>query len=281
MNRSQDKEYVDKLQTNIQNMYFQKVKDLGATIDNLSSVTGEDVRLVKRWESRDRTIRLYNWKAVTSHYNIKTPELDKLLIEHDSYLRSLFIEMEKTYKNLIRSVVQRRYYKFKRVVEIGDLMQEVWLHVWRGLDAYDVSVSPVPWLYISIRSACSRLSKWYFDTEKRGTFGDTLSLDYCYSNKSGDEENATLLDILADDSYNIFDSLEEDELVTGFFEKYISDREMDILEKRFFMGHTLVEVGESCGISRERVRQIEERAINKIRAGLIEKFKRGFVHGLD
>ena len=45
-----------------------------------------------------------------------------------------------------------------------------------------------------------------------------------------------------------------------------------------FKGMTLNEVGEEMGISRERVRQIEERALRKLKFELI---RRGILHTKD
>lgn len=45
----------------------------------------------------------------------------------------------------------------------------------------------------------------------------------------------------------------------------LSDREYSIIRKRFYDGRTLESVGQEIGVSRERVRQIEEGALNKLR----------------
>jgi len=55
--------------------------------------------------------------------------------------------------------------------------------------------------------------------------------------------------------------------VLGESMKDLSDREQDILRHRFINQETYEEVGKSFGITRERVRQIEARALEKLREG--------------
>jgi RNA polymerase primary sigma factor len=49
----------------------------------------------------------------------------------------------------------------------------------------------------------------------------------------------------------------------------LSDREREVLEMRFGLrdgqGHTLEEVGQFFGVTRERIRQIEAKALRKLR----------------
>jgi RNA polymerase primary sigma factor len=51
----------------------------------------------------------------------------------------------------------------------------------------------------------------------------------------------------------------------------LSPREQDIIRMRFGLGdnvpHTLEEVGSVMGVSRERIRQLEKRALSKLRQG--------------
>ena len=50
---------------------------------------------------------------------------------------------------------------------------------------------------------------------------------------------------------------------------FLSDREREVLEMRFGLNdgkdHTLEEVGKSFGVTRERIRQIEAKALRKLR----------------
>ncbi len=83
---------------------------------------------------------------------------------------------------------------------------------------------------------------------------------------------AELVDLLADDSTHSPDSeIEENmksERIQQFLEQ-LEERERKIIQLRFGLGkeeqHTLEEVAEKFGITRERVRQIESIALKKIR----------------
>ncbi len=60
--------------------------------------------------------------------------------------------------------------------------------------------------------------------------------------------------------------------------KVLSTREEKVIEKRFGLNHdgfqTLEEISKQLGISRERVRQLEQRALNKLRrAGKGKQFR--------
>ena len=104
--------------------------------------------------------------------------------------------------------------------------------------------------------------------EANRTAADTLSLD----TPVGDEEDTSI------------GSFEEDERTPGPADatsnamlaealrdilSTLTDREADVLRMRFGMedgrAHTLEEVGQSFGVTRERIRQIENKAIRKLR----------------
>lgn len=61
----------------------------------------------------------------------------------------------------------------------------------------------------------------------------------------------------------------ENEEVVGFVEKYLSPREQEILKIRYGLDdgvpRTLAETGRIIGVSRERIRQIEKRALHKLK----------------
>ena len=58
----------------------------------------------------------------------------------------------------------------------------------------------------------------------------------------------------------------------------MGDREATVLRMRFGLGdtepHTLKEIGERLGLTRERVRQIETEALNKLADGLSDPRER-------
>ncbi|MFM2293513.1 MAG: hypothetical protein RIS29_3326 [Bacteroidota bacterium] len=97
-------------------------------------------------------------------------------------------------------------------------------------------------------------------------------------------EDNSLLDVMVnDDSPNADRSLineslsKEIERVLAFT---LSDRERDIVKKFFGIGvaeMTLEEIGDEFGLTRERVRQIKEKAIRKLRPNAKSKLLKGFL----
>ena len=94
-----------------------------------------------------------------------------------------------------------------------------------------------------------------------------LSVDAPFS----DEEEGTLLDVLSDDCFPntddklIYESLQKEVLIAL---SKLSTRQREIIKMLFGIGckeFTFDEVSEKFGITRERVRQIKEQAIKKLR----------------
>jgi RNA polymerase sigma-32 factor len=97
----------------------------------------------------------------------------------------------------------------------------------------------------------------------------------------GDDNEATLIDFLADDSHTPEEQLAQVEYSRVLKEKMerfaenLKDKELAIFQQRLLTDQplTLREIGEKYSISRERVRQIEERVKKKLRAYLSKEFK--------
>ena len=96
----------------------------------------------------------------------------------------------------------------------------------------------------------------------------------------GEEEENQILDLVQNDSVASPDAaveaLFDKERVENLMEK-MSDRERRVLDMRFGLDngktHTLAEVADKLGVSRERIRQIEEEAIKKLRRYVKEQEK--------
>jgi len=74
--------------------------------------------------------------------------------------------------------------------------------------------------------------------------------------------------------------------VRGLLEKVVKDpRELEILKLRFGLeekgDYSLREIGKRYGVSRERIRQIQERALNRLRAPAEKRGLRGYLELLD
>ena len=104
--------------------------------------------------------------------------------------------------------------------------------------------------------------------EANRTAADTLSLDM----PVGDEEDTTIGSFVEDDkSPGPADATSNALLAEALSEilETLTEREADVLRMRFGMydgrTHTLEEVGQIFGVTRERIRQIENKAIRKLR----------------
>jgi len=97
--------------------------------------------------------------------------------------------------------------------------------------------------------------------------GKNVSVDAPF----GEAEDGTLLDVLQNsDSPKVDNSLIRESLTTEIERIFatLSDRESEILKDSFGIGRqelTLEEIGIKFGLTRERVRQIREKAIRKLR----------------
>lgn len=87
----------------------------------------------------------------------------------------------------------------------------------------------------------------------------------------GDEEDATMGDLIPDNTYNpVAEAMREaDKQVILSVLNTLTEKERDVMTLRFGIGTdnplTLEEVGEKYNVTRERIRQIENRALKKLR----------------
>lgn len=105
------------------------------------------------------------------------------------------------------------------------------------------------------------------------TFSRTFSINSeVYNSSNGEDSKIEFVDIIEDESLNLENSLffsEMSALLNELLNKYLTEKERFVLKYRYgFIDsktHTLEEVGEHLGVTRERVRQLEMRAMSKIR----------------
>ena len=100
----------------------------------------------------------------------------------------------------------------------------------------------------------------------------------------GDEEDTTLGDFIEDNSITApDDSATEDNLkeATDGILGSLTGREAKVLRMRFGIGmntdHTLEEVGKQFDVTRERIRQIEAKALRKLRHPTRSSHLKGFL----
>ncbi len=98
---------------------------------------------------------------------------------------------------------------------------------------------------------------------------DSTSLDMQMS----DDGIGLLVDLIEDENSispsEAVSQILQREKIEELFDIYLSEREIKILKLRFGLedscAHTLDEIGEQLGVTRERVRQLEKQAIQKIK----------------
>jgi RNA polymerase primary sigma factor len=111
-----------------------------------------------------------------------------------------------------------------------------------------------------------------------------------YETPVGEEQNTPMIDFIADPTipppvYEVaLNMLKSD--VGDLLQKAVTDpRELKILEMRFGLHdadtYSLREIGKKYGVSRERIRQIEDRALRRLRAPAEERELRGYLELLD
>ena len=102
--------------------------------------------------------------------------------------------------------------------------------------------------------------------EEMNLFQDIYSIDDKIDKNNKDGIN--LIDTIGKEDTNIFFGIEMEALHTNLFEimnKCLDDREKLVLIERFGNSKTEEEVGKILGVTKERVRQIQEKALVKMR----------------
>ena len=91
-----------------------------------------------------------------------------------------------------------------------------------------------------------------------------ISLDEVYYNDANEE--LRLDEHIADNEHSIEKWIDHTDLLDAI--KLLEDREREILNLRYFMGKTQMEVSDSVGISQAQVSRLEKNALNHIKNSL-------------
>lgn len=165
----------------------------------------------------------------------------------------------------IRQSITRAIADQSRIIRIPVHMKEQMNKISKAMRKYATDNGREP----SVRELCEYLDmKEDKLQEILKLYGDTVSLD----TPVGEEDDSVLIDFVADNNTpEQFETVEKimlgeqlDELLGE-----LSDREQRVIRLRFGFEDgriwTLEEVGQEYNVTRERIRQIEARAINRIR----------------
>mgnify|MGYP003291722341 CR=1 FL=1 len=148
-------------------------------------------------------------------------------------------------------------------------------------DLLAIALCKVAVYYNCERSEFSTLAFTFFDnachneykrnsTLIRKPINGVVSLNYEYSS-SDDGSSCCLQDLLEDDC-NLEESICNKLYVQNaisFINKDLSEKERYIMYSLFIDKKTLQVIGDECGITKERVRQIKERVLERLRRKLI------------
>lgn len=114
----------------------------------------------------------------------------------------------------------------------------------------------------------------------RRSYNFTVSIDQSCVDEDGHE----LSDLIAAESMTLEESVDQTDLKQRVAEqlRILNDREREILRMRFgfadYSSSSLAEISSVIGVSRERVRQIEQRALSKLAANQSVEVLRSYLH---
>ena len=256
-----------KLQEKIKNKTAKYLKNKELII--ISNETNIHLRILRSLKNKNRILRLYHWKDLAKYFDNDKNLKEKLEKAEKIYTKK-FNKFYKKNKNLPYYVYnyyfgytgQNNYYKDKE-----DFVQKVFIFVWRRFG--DTDIAPA-----LLRNAIKNI-KFIFCHEKNSNKrkGYIKSFEQPITRSSSFIQELFLKDILKDPSQEeklkqVEDNINLDLCYT------LTDREKFIIKKRSGLlnneyKNTLEGLGDEINLSRERVRQIEERAIKKLKKELV------------
>jgi RNA polymerase sigma factor (sigma-70 family) len=208
---------------------------------------------------------------------LKDEELKELFKEYHSEETSL-LRKERIREIIVNANLGFVYtialrYNFFDDDLLQDLVSEGMMGMIKAIDLYDYKkgVKFTSYSFFHIRQKIILYIKTKIDTiripagltERDKYNGRTDSLNLLLETKS----------FQAIDKTNPIDDLEIKMIIKDIFNKFLNEKERKLLEKHYGLNNearkTLKQIGIEMGITRERVRQIEARAMSKIRTHII------------
>ena len=157
-----------------------------------------------------------------------------------------------------------------RGVEFEDLYQSGYLAMVAAVDTYDPAAGGAfsTWLMYHLKNAFAEATGYRTQKSRKEPLNNYLSLD---TPLTDDADSDDLMDVIADPSgQNEMLSVEETLYQKQLHDSLesvlasISPQYSEVLRLKHYQGLTYTEVGENLGVSYERVRQIENRAIREL-----------------
>ena len=156
-------------------------------------------------------------------------------------------------------------------VTAEDLYQSGFLALLPAVDSYDpaAGMSFIGWLALHLKTAFAEAGGWRTERQQADPLQRAGSLDAPLGN---DMEDTCLVDIVADPAAeNAVEAVVERDrqqrlcAALDAAVEALPEAERSVLRARYYQGRTLEEIAAERGIGRERVRQIEGKALRMLR----------------
>lgn len=158
-----------------------------------------------------------------------------------------------------------------RSVEFEDLYQTGYLAMVTAVDTYDPAAGGAfsTWFTYHLKNAFAEATGYHTQKGRKEPLNNYLSLD---TPLTDDPDSDSLMDVIADpegqkDIISVEDTIYHKQLTDSIdaVMASIPQQYSDVLRQRYYQNLSLAEVGENLGVSNERVRQIEMKAIRELR----------------
>ncbi len=154
-------------------------------------------------------------------------------------------------------------------VELEDLIQSGYLALVEAVETYDPAAGAFStWLMYYLRRVFAEATRYRTRREQNEPLNNCLSLE---TPLSDDADSDTIMDVVADPGgLKGQESVEEAEFRKELHEalevalQAIPGNYRDVLRLRYFENMTLENIGEQRGTSKERIRQMESKAIRQL-----------------
>lgn len=170
---------------------------------------------------------------------------------------------------IVQSLARRYQARLARWHEFDDLLNEGRIALWDASEKYDGSLGLASFKTYAYRAVQHRFEALahYWRAKRRRDSIKSESMDESYD--SGDPYlQIASGDLSAEEHLQV----RHDRQVINEALDSIGAREQQVIEARFVHGHLLEDIAKDHGVSRERIRQIEQRALDKLQCRLRRDF---------